>query len=132
MSGLLPRKPPVKEPGSGPRVLDVMAEETAALVTAVSSDTARRLLLKLYNEPATQSDLWRQVGTLIQNVGYHLERLVDAVIGQCRSEKCREMGVYVPADAPLIFGPRKSERAPDTWDTTGESRTVKAAIQSSD
>jgi DNA-binding transcriptional ArsR family regulator len=107
MNGLLPRKPPVDEPDSEPRVLDITAEETAAVVTVLSSDTARTMLSELHDEPATQSELADRANISIQNVGYHLDRLVDAglvaVVDQWRSEKGRAMDVYAPADASLVL-----------------------------
>ena len=78
MSGLLPRKPPVQAPESDPRVLDIMAGETAAVVTALPSDTARAILAELDEEPATQSELADRTEISIQNIGCHLDRLVDA------------------------------------------------------
>jgi DNA-binding transcriptional ArsR family regulator len=107
MSGLLPQKPPVNVPESEPRVLDITAEETAAVVTALSSDTARAILLELSDEPATQSELADRADISIQNVGYHLDRLVDtdlvAVVEQWRSEKGRTMDVYASADTSLVL-----------------------------
>lgn len=107
MSGLLPRKPPVQAPESDPRVLDIMAGETAAVVTALSSDTARAILAELDEEPATQSELADRTEISIQNIGYHLDRLVDAdlvaVVEQWRSEKGRTMDVYATANAPIVL-----------------------------
>ena len=126
MSGLLPRKPPVKEPDSEPRVLDIMAEETAAVVTVLSSDTARTILSELHDEPATQSELADRTGISIQNVGYHLGRLADAelvaVVEQWHSEKGRTMDVYAPADAPLVLVSGDDMPSVGTSETPTESQ----------
>jgi len=126
MSGLLSQKPPVNVPEQAPRVLDIMAEETAAIVTALSSDTARAILSELSHEPATQSELADRVDISIQNVGYHLNRLVDTnlvtVVEQWRSEKGRTMNVYAPADASLVLVTGDGMTNAGTCETPTESQ----------
>jgi len=129
MSGLLPRKPPVHAPEPDPRILDIMADETAAVVTALSSDTARAILAELDDKPATQSALADRAGISIQNVGYHLDRLVDAdlvaIVDQWRSEKGRTMDVYAPANAPIVLVPGDSIPSAGTCETpTGSGDSI--------
>ena len=138
MTGLLPRKPPVNAPELEPRVLHLMDDETAAVVTALSSDSARAILEALDNEPATQSELADRTGISIQNVGYHLARLVDvdlvAVVDQWRSEKGRAMDVYAPADASLVLVPGDDRPSAGTGETPAESQASvgKTALKQSD
>ncbi|MFC6992937.1 ArsR/SmtB family transcription factor [Haladaptatus sp. GCM10025707] len=97
-----------------PRVIGVDSEDADALLGALSSETARRILTELHDEPAHPSALAARIDSSLQNVQYHLERLESAgaisVVDTIYSEKGREMKVYAPADKPLvIFAGREQE-----------------------
>lgn len=81
--------------------------DSADVFSVLSSDTARSVLGRLYRDPATQSELAEELGTSIQNVAYHIERLVAAdlvtVVDSWYSEKGRDMDVYAPAGDPLVL-----------------------------
>jgi DNA-binding transcriptional ArsR family regulator len=81
-------------------------EATGDVLAAISSDTARRLLAALHEEPDTASGLAERVDTSLGNATYHLGRMSEAglleVIDTVYSEKGREMRVYAPADRPLV------------------------------
>ncbi|ESS05866.1 MAG: transcriptional regulator, ArsR family [uncultured archaeon A07HB70] len=99
-----------------PRVVGLDDDETGAVVSALSSDTARGLLAALHDEPGTASTVADDVDTSLQNAQYHLDRMRDAglveVVDTVYSEKGREMKVYAPADEPLVVfaGTESSER----------------------
>ena len=88
-----------------PRVLDLDA--AADVFGALGSGTARDLLAGLHGSPAPPSELAAALGTSVQNVGYHLDRLEAAglveVVGTRYSEKGAEMDVYAPAGSPLVI-----------------------------
>jgi DNA-binding transcriptional ArsR family regulator len=117
MADLLPSSPDTsaaEEPS--PRVIGLDSEDADSLLAALSSDTARRLLAELHEEPTTPSGLADRIDTSLQNVQYHLEKLANAdlieVVDTVYSEKGREMKVYAPADRPLVvFAGSESESA---------------------
>lgn len=117
MADLLPSSP---DPNAGedtePRVIGLDSDDADELLAAISSETARRLLASLHEEPATPSELSDRVDTSLQNAQYHLEKLGDAgaiqVVDTCYSEKGREMNVFAPADRPLVvFAGDQSEES---------------------
>ncbi|AFK19320.1 ArsR family transcriptional regulator [Haloferax mediterranei ATCC 33500] len=107
MAGLLPSAPDTSaadEPS--PRVIGLDDDEASELLSALSSETARRALALLHEEPTNAAELAERVDTSLQNVQYHLGKLDDAglieVVDTVYSEKGREMKVYAPADRPLV------------------------------
>ena len=92
---------------ASPRVIGLDGDDADELMSALSSDTARRILGALHDDPDTPSALADRVDTSLQNVQYHLTNLDDAglveVIDTIYSEKGREMKVYAPADRPLVM-----------------------------
>ena len=111
---LLPSSPDVS-PDSDPRLVGLDSDEAGELMAALSSETARRLLAELHEDPAPPGELADRVGTSLQNAQYHLEKLENAgaieVVGTAYSEKGREMAVYGPADSPLVIYAGEQERA---------------------
>lgn len=107
MVGPLASSPDVDGPDGGPLVLGVDDERADDVLSALSATTTRRVLAALHDDPAPPSELARRLDTSIQNVQYHLEKLVDAGLveaaGTTYSEKGREMTVYRPADRALVF-----------------------------
>lgn len=88
------------------QVLGVDDEGTADVFEALASDTARRVLTAIYDEPAPPSVLAGQLDMSLQNVAYHLDNLEDAGVVEVAdtrySEKGKEMNVYAPADDPVV------------------------------
>jgi DNA-binding transcriptional ArsR family regulator len=111
---LLPSSPDIS-PDSEPRVVGLDSEEADDLMAALSSETARRILAELHEEPAPPGELADRVDTSLQNAQYHLEKLESAgaieVVGTAYSEKGREMSIYGPADSPLVIFAGEQERA---------------------
>lgn len=105
---LLPSKPDTTAAEEAePRVVGVESDDADQLLSALSSETARRLLGELHDEPAPPGELADRVDTSLQNAQYHLENLEDAgaveVVDTAYSAKGREMDVYAPADRPLVI-----------------------------
>jgi DNA-binding transcriptional ArsR family regulator len=109
-----------------PRVIGVDSEDADALISALSSGTARTLLAALHEEPDTASGLADRLDTTLQNVQYHLGKLDDAevveVVDTVYSEKGREMKVYAPADRPLVVFAGREE------DSTGLASALKRLL----
>lgn len=74
---------------------------------ALRASTARSLLQRIYDDPATASELADRTETSIQNAQYHLDNLREAdlieVVGTWYSTKGREMDVYAPKHDPLVI-----------------------------
>lgn len=107
MARLLPRSlSPSASHDTDPRVIGLDDDAADDLLNAMSSETARKLLGAIHDEPAAPSELAEQVGTSLQNAQYHLNNLADAgaieVVDTVYSEKGREMKIYAPADEPLV------------------------------
>jgi len=106
---LLPSQPDTSaaDPDAEPRVIGVDSDDADDVISALSSETARKLLAELHEEPAPPSKLADRVDTSLQNAQYHLEKLQTAgavsVVDTAYSAKGREMDVYAPADEPLVI-----------------------------
>ncbi|MFC7138340.1 helix-turn-helix domain-containing protein [Halosimplex aquaticum] len=116
MGRLLPFKSEPTRTPDEPRVLDLDDEATEEALSALSSDTARQILGTLYEEPKTPPEIRDEVGTSLQNVHYHVERLEDAELiqpaGEGYSEKGTEMTIYAPAsEALVLFAGREHHRS---------------------
>jgi DNA-binding transcriptional ArsR family regulator len=111
---LLPSSPDTSTEHTEPRVVGVDDEDADALLSALSSGTARALLSACHNEPAPPSKLADKADTSLQNAQYHLEKLEDAgaveVVDTAYSAKGREMDVYAPADQPLVIFAGEEEK----------------------
>jgi DNA-binding transcriptional ArsR family regulator len=102
-----PSTPSDAEPaGESPEVVGVDSDEADAIISALSSDTARAVLECLHEEPDTHSGLADRLDTTIQTVEYHISNLEEAGLvtadGAITSEHGQEMTVYAPADGPLV------------------------------
>lgn len=88
-------------------VLDLESEDAGDLIGALSSETARDIVLALHTEPATLSEVADAVGTSRQNAQYHIKQLAEVgavrIVDTVFSEKGREMKVYAPSGEPLII-----------------------------
>lgn len=96
------------------QVLGVDENETANVFEALSSETARRILTAIYDDPAPPSELAARLDLSLQNVSYHLDNLEDAGVVRVAdtrySEKGKEMNVYAPADEPVVVFVGTTER----------------------
>jgi len=85
----------------------VSLTDSDEILDALSSDTARKVLTALHEEPAPASDLAERVDTSLQNVNHHLAQLQSAGlidnVDTWYSTKGREMDVYAPTNQPLVM-----------------------------
>ncbi len=88
------------------RALYLDSDDAGELISALSSGTARSILVALHDRPATASELADHVDTTVQNVRHHLDNLRGADLVRTAdtrySSKGREMDVYAPVDRPLV------------------------------
>lgn len=63
---------------SADRVLGLDDEDTALVIDALSTESARQILTALNDGPATVGELADTTDLTAQNVCYHLEKLTDA------------------------------------------------------
>ncbi|MFB6107513.1 MAG: ArsR/SmtB family transcription factor [Haloplanus sp.] len=117
MADLLPSRPDTSAAEEAePRVIGLDSDDADALLSALSSDTAREVLAALHETPDSPAAVADRVDTSLQNAQYHLGNLEEAglieVIDTVYSEKGREMKVYAPTDRPLVvFAGREEESA---------------------
>jgi DNA-binding transcriptional ArsR family regulator len=114
--GLLPRRGEVETAPEGARVLDIEGDDADRAFDALSSETARRILAVVYDQPSTPPEVRDRVGTSLQNVHYHLKKLEGADLiepaGVGYSEKGNEMTVFAPkSEAVVLFAGRPSDRS---------------------
>jgi DNA-binding transcriptional ArsR family regulator len=117
MSGLLPTGTDASTEQEGQlRTLWLDSEDAGELLSSLSSETARRVLTTLHDEPATASEVADRVDTSLQNARHHLTNLEEAglvrVADTRYSQKGREMNVYAPAEDPtVVFVGREDRKA---------------------
>jgi DNA-binding transcriptional ArsR family regulator len=91
---------------SAPRVIGLNSDDADTTLSALSSETSRRILTALHDQSDTPASIADRVDTSLQNAQYHLSKLSEAglveVVDTVYSEKGREMKVYAPADGPLV------------------------------
>jgi len=113
---LLPSSgPPVNTSQEGEvQIIGLESEEMETVVNALSSDTARELLVEIYDNPTVPSELADRLDMTLQRVSYHLDKLEDAgllrIVDTRYSEKGQEMNIYAPAADPLIMFVGTEER----------------------
>lgn len=107
MAQLLPRRSPVDFDDRDPHMVVIDDASADKVFSALSSRTARALLIELYREPTTLSEVAERADTSMQNATYHLRRLEEVglieVVDTWYSARGREMDVYAPASNPLLF-----------------------------
>jgi DNA-binding transcriptional ArsR family regulator len=105
--GLLPSRVFANPDPDEPRVLDIEGADADRAFEALSSETARRILSTIYDQPRTPTEVREEVGTSLQNVHYHLDKLESADLiepaGTGYSEKGNEMTVYAPRSEALVL-----------------------------
>jgi DNA-binding transcriptional ArsR family regulator len=98
------------------RVVGLAGEAADETFEVLSSSTTREVLAALYEEPRTPSEVRDGVGTSLQNVHYHLDKLEEADLiepaGVGYSEKGTEMTVFAPtSEAVVLFAGRREDRS---------------------
>ncbi|MFW5905737.1 MAG: ArsR/SmtB family transcription factor [archaeon] len=107
MGTLLPRRGERSETADEPRVLGLAEDAADDAFAALSSQTARQVLALVYEDPATPVEIRDEIGTSLQNVHYHVEKLESAAlleaVGTDYSAKGNEMNVYAPTSKALVL-----------------------------
>ena len=108
MSTIFPLRDAVDlDDGREPRLVDLNDEVADEVFQALSSGTTRQIFSALHETPQTTSDLAEVTDTSVQNVQYHLEKLVGAdlvdVVDTWYSERGTAMKVYAPSDEALVL-----------------------------
>ncbi|MDZ7689463.1 MAG: winged helix-turn-helix domain-containing protein [Halobacteriales archaeon] len=94
------------------KVLTTFDEETGEVLDAISSETALEIISMLSDGSMVPKDIAERLGTSIQNVRYHLDKMENAGLvetdGFRYSERGREMSFYRVAESPtvIVFGGR--------------------------
>ena len=90
-----------------PLVLDIDDDAADEVFEALTSETARDVLSRVYQDPATPSDVADAVDTSVQNAKYHLEKFesIDLIepVDIRYSSRGNEMTVYGPARDPVLI-----------------------------
>jgi predicted ArsR family transcriptional regulator len=81
--------------------------ESTDVLCALSSETSQGILAALKKDPGTASDIADQVGTSLQNIHYHLDKLCETgliePVDTWYSAKGKEMTVYALTTEQLVI-----------------------------
>lgn len=106
MAKLFPFRPDRDHDTAGPRLVNLQDDGASDVFSALSADTARTILSRIYESPATASDVAEAADTSLQNARYHLEKLESAGliedVDTWYSSRGTEMTVYGPTNDPLV------------------------------
>ncbi|MFB6250495.1 MAG: ArsR/SmtB family transcription factor [Halobellus sp.] len=107
MASLLPTRQSVASPASTRKEVVVDGDDSGQALSALSSETARRILAALRDGPKPVSKIASAAETSLQNARYHIERLCEAgfvePVDTWYSAKGREMTVYGLLTAELVI-----------------------------
>jgi len=124
---VFPIKGAVERPDRDPTV--VQFDDADEMFAVLASETARAVVSAVSEDPATASELADRLGSSIQNVTYHLDRLTDAgiltVVDFWYSSRGQEMDVYA-LDAPLVI--RLDDGSTDENNESNEGRAPESRI----
>jgi len=92
-------------PADGPTAIAIDEDGAGEVFDALSSNTARTILARLYEAPLTPSELAEAVDTSVQNAKHHLDQLGAAglveVVATDESDYGQEMRRYGPTNDAL-------------------------------
>jgi DNA-binding transcriptional ArsR family regulator len=113
MAKLFPFRGESSRSAGEPRLVDIDDDAAEEVFAALSSDTARVMLSRLYESPETASGVAEAADTSIQNARYHLEKLESAglvePVDTWYSSRGTEMTVYAPTNEPLVVAAGNEE-----------------------
>jgi len=113
MAKLFPFRGDDTESSGELRLVDIDDAAAEEVFAALSSDTARAILSRLYEGPDTASGVAESADTSIQNARYHLEKLESAgliePVDTWYSSRGTEMTVYAPTSEPLVVAAGNQE-----------------------
>jgi len=114
MARLLPFRPLNPLAPRTPRLVELDDEAAEAVFAALSAETARAILGRLYDGPGTATDVAEAADTSLQNARYHLEKLQAAdlveAVDTWYSSRGTEMTVYAPTNEPLVVAAGPEEQ----------------------
>jgi predicted ArsR family transcriptional regulator len=122
MASALPHQPAVEHTPRQRTDIVLNGDEATGILQSLSSETAQAILGYLHDEPGTATDIADAVGTSLQNVHYHLDRLSETgvvePIDTWYSTKGKEMTVYALTTQELViqFGSNRKGRPRKTGD----------------
>lgn len=97
-----------------PRLVELDDDSADAVFAALSTETARDILGRLYEDPGTATDVAEAADTSLQNARYHLEKLQAAglveAVDTWYSSRGTEMTVYAPTNEPLVVAAGPEEQ----------------------
>jgi DNA-binding transcriptional ArsR family regulator len=106
MSSAFPHQTPVDHTPKDADNVVVRRNDSTDVFEVLSSDTAQAIVATLRNEPHTTSEIAESIGTSIQNVQYHLERLEGADLvetaGTWYSARGKPMTVFALASERIV------------------------------
>ncbi len=108
---ILPLRDESQPPPNAPRILGLDSEAADKAFEVLTASTTRAVLSIIYEQPSTPTEIHDEVGTSLQTVHYHLEKLEDAGLiepaGDEYSENGTEMTLYAPVtEAIALFAGR--------------------------
>jgi DNA-binding transcriptional ArsR family regulator len=113
MAKLFPFRGEEASASAEPRLVDIDDDAAEAVFAALSSETSRAILSRLYEGPETASAVAESADTSIQNARYHLEKLESAglieAVDTWYSSRGTEMTVYAPTSEPLVVAAGNEE-----------------------
>jgi len=105
LAGRLVRR--FREEPDDPTVVGLEGEDADRVFDALGSGTSRALLRACYEEGRTRSQLADELGTSVQNVGYHVDKLESAGLLEAvetrYGENGREVTVYEPSKRAVVI-----------------------------
>jgi DNA-binding transcriptional ArsR family regulator len=92
------------------------SDEATNVFDALSSETARSILVFLHTEPSPPSQIGEELDISLQNVRYHIRKLEQAelveIVDTWYSSRGNEMDVYAPTDAAVVLFAAPEETQP--------------------
>lgn len=105
IKNLLPARSEIGQPDRTV-VLDLSSEEADEIFSVLSSSTARSILASLHEEPKPASEIASSQDLTLQNVNYHIQKLLEADLIEIAdfwySETGNEMKVYAPSKKAVM------------------------------
>lgn len=90
-----------------PKLMDIGDTDAVEVFDALSSETTRKILIRIREDPCLPTDIAGDLDTSIQNVHYHLNKLEDVNLiepaGIGYSKKGVEMTLYTQSNNPLVI-----------------------------
>lgn len=104
---LLPLQGEAHPSPNEPRVLSLDSDAAAEVFDILTATTTRKVLSAVHEQPMTPTEIRDEIGTSLQNVHYHLQKLENTGLiessGVSYSEKGTEMVLYAPTYEAIVL-----------------------------